>query len=62
METKIILTTNEKELAEKLLTEIKNNLIARPLFNDYEITEINLTFSSYDLFTLNDILFKLKNQ
>lgn len=62
METKITLTTDEKELAEKLLTEIKNNLIARPLFNDYEITEINLTFSSYDLFTLNDILFKLKNQ
>jgi hypothetical protein len=62
METKITLTTNEKELAEKILTEIKNNLIARPLFNDYEITEINLTFSSYDLFTLNDILFKLKNQ
>ena len=62
MEIKITLTTNEKELAEKLLTEIKNNLIARPLFNDYEITEINLTFSSYDLFTLNDILFKLKNQ
>jgi hypothetical protein len=62
MEIKITLTTNEKELAEKILTEIKNNLIARPLFNDYEITEINLTFSSYDLFTLNDILFKLKNQ
>ena len=62
METKIILTTDEKELSEKLLTEIKNNLIARPLFNDYEVTEINLTFSSYDFFTLNDILFKLKNQ
>lgn len=62
METKIILTTDEKELAEKLLTEIKNNLIARPLFNDYEVTEIGLTFSSYDFFTLNDILFKLKNQ
>ena len=62
MEAKIILTTDEKELAEKLLTEIKNNTITRPLFNDYEVTEISLTFSSYDFFTLNDILFKLKNQ
>ena len=53
---------DELELTEKLLTEIKNNLIARPLFNDYEVTEISLTFSSYDFFTLNDILFKLKNQ
>ena len=53
---------DELELTEKLLTEIKNNTIARPLFNDYEVTEISLTFSSYDFFTLNDILFKLKNQ
>ena len=62
MEAKIILTTDEKELTEKILTEIKNNLITRPSFNDYEVTEISLTFSSYDFFTLNDILFKLKNQ
>jgi hypothetical protein len=62
METKISLTMDEKELTEKILTEIEDNLIARPIFNDYEVTEISLTFSSYDLFTLNDILFKFKNQ
>jgi hypothetical protein len=60
METKqITLTVDEQELIFMLLTEIKNNLITRPSFNDYKVEEVNLTLSSYDNFTLNDIIFKL---
>lgn len=53
---------DELELIEKIMQEIKEKTINVPVNNNYEITEIDLTFSSYDFFTLNDILFKLKNQ
>ena len=53
---------DELELIEKIMQEIKEKMVNAPVNNNYEITEIDLTFSSYDFFTLNDILFKLKNQ
>ena len=53
---------DELELIEKIMQEIKEKMVNAPVNNNYEITEIYLTFSSYDFFTLNDILFKLKNQ
>jgi hypothetical protein len=53
---------DELELIEKIMQEIKEKTENEPVNNNYKVTEISLTFSSYDLFTLNDILFKLKNQ
>lgn len=53
---------DELELIEKIMQETKEKTVNEPVNNNYEVTEISLTFSSYDFFTLNDILFKLKNQ